>query len=243
MKTGFLRCFLFAPAALSFAAELPPELKELPASTFSKPVERTESGDERFAIAVGFKSPAPVDWTKYKDEEGGGYSVDPDAGNPLLANFLVDVKKDRAVALLEGKHFGTRKTYNHESCQVAWSEKGKYLIEMQSWKWHTSHAALHHLNADGSISARLNLLELASSELSKLLKEKHGIDAKSFDARYGTALSEPEVDDEGKATLHATAEVPKSTEDPSLSALIKFTAKPDGKGALEVRELVVTEEE
>lgn len=245
MKMGSLRrlavCLVMAPAAACFCQELPQELKGVAASQFCKPVQDTGSPDKRFAIAIGFKSPAPVDWTKYK-EEGGTYALDPEGNNPLLANFLVDVKKDRAIALLRGKHFGTRKTYNHESCQVAWSEKGGYLVEMQSWKWHTASGMLYRLDADGAVSSRLDLLALATGELAKRMQANHKVDAKGYDAKYASSLSEPAVDDTGRVTVHATAEVPKSADDPSLSVLITFTAKPDGKGGLEAAELVVKEE-
>jgi hypothetical protein len=220
-----------------FAQELPQELKGVAASKFCKPVEGTGSADGRLAIAVGFKSPEPVDWAKYKTELG--YDIDPD--NALLGNFLIDVRKDRALALLEGKHFGTRKTYNHESCGVAWSDKGNYLVEMQSWKWHTAHATLHHLAADGTVTSRLDLLKLAKGELSKVLQGKHKIDPAKINAGYASSLSEPEVDDEGHVALHATAEVPKSETDPSVSILIKFTARPDAKGVLQAEALEVKE--
>lgn len=229
-------------APLVMGNELPEELGNIPASRFCKPVEDTESPDGRFAIAVGFKSPEQVDWARYKAEEGD-YFIDTQNEPPLFANFLIDLKKDRAFAVLKGKHFGTRRTYNHESCQVAWSEKGGYLVEMQSWKWHTSSGMLYRLDASGAISSRLDLLELASKELARRMQDKHRVDPKDFDARYATSLSEPEISDAGKLTLQATAQVPKSDDTPSISLAITFVAKADERGELKAAELVVKEEE
>ncbi|MCW1923781.1 hypothetical protein OKA05_14535 [Luteolibacter arcticus] len=214
---------------------LPKDLTQLPASEFCKVVEGTTSKDGRFAIAVGLTTGKPVAWSDFK-EEGGSYSLDPEA--PGFANFVVDLKKDRATALVRGKHPGTRATYNHERCTVAWSEKAKHLVAMQSWKWHTAYAGVYALSAEGAVTASLDLLPVAQDQLRRILERDHGLKADAFKAKYAVALSDPAVTEEGRVTLTAWAEVPK-TDDPSVSISLRFTVRPNADGKLSVSDLKV----
>jgi hypothetical protein len=207
---------------------VPKELKEVPASNFCKVVDGTTSKDGHLAAAAGLLRPGPLDWSKFRQEDG---TFDFDDEDKELANFLVDLKKDRVVALLAGKHFGTRATYNHESYHVAWSDDGKYLVETQSWKWHTATASLHGLDGKGAIISSLDLLPLAEEQLRVAAEKEHKITRKKFDESYGISLSEVTVDSAGKVSFEAWADVPK-TDDPTVSMVMQFTAQADADGKL-----------
>lgn len=223
---------------------VPVELKDLPASGFCKIVAGGKSENARFAVAVGFPRPV-VDWSKYKDEDrekAGDYYIDTEK-EPGVANFLIDLKKDRAVAILQGEHFGTRSSYNHESYKITWSEKASHLVELQSWKWNTAHATLYVLDDQGGVTGCLDLLVLAQAQLAKALQRDHKVDAARFKERYAVSLADPEVNDAGHVSFHAWAEAPKSEVDPLLSLKMEFTARKDAGGKLVISELKVKEEE
>ena len=217
---------------VTFGAEplaVPKELKDVPASNFCKVVDETTSNDGRLAAAAGFLQPGPVDWEKFRQETG---SFDFDAGDKDLANFLVDLKEDRVVALLKGKHFGTRPTYNHESYHLAWSADGNYLAETQSWKWYTATAMLYGWDGTGAVASSLDLLPLAKEQLRVMAERDHKVTRQAFEEKFSVGLSDVVVDAEGKVSMEAWAEVPKSNEDPCVSMVIRFTAGVDAGGRL-----------
>ena len=216
---------------------VPPEaLKGVPASNFCKVVDGTTSKDGSTAVAVGFLRPGPVDWSKFRAESG---DYDLDGEDAELANFLVDLKKDRVVAVLRGKHFGTRATYNHERYQVAWSEDGKYLVETQSWKWHTAFATLYVLDGNRAVASSMDLLPVAKEQLRTILERDHKVARQKFEEAYSVSLSQTAVDAAGRVSLEAVAEVPKSDEEPTVSILLRFTAKLDDRGKLSAGDLEV----
>ncbi|RYD47418.1 MAG: hypothetical protein EOP83_28075 [Verrucomicrobiaceae bacterium] len=223
-----LACWFNCVASGGEPTAVPKELKDVPASNFCKVVSETTSKDGRLAVAAGFLRPGPIDWAKFREESGG---FDFDASDKELANFLVNLKADRVVAVLKGKHFGTRATYNHESYHLAWSDDGRYLVEMQSWKWHTATAWLHRLNADGEVVSSLDLQPLAKEQLRLLAEKDHKVPRQKFEKDYSVGLSEATVDAAGKVSVKAWAEVPK-TEDPSVSMVMRLTAQVDAEGKL-----------
>jgi hypothetical protein len=223
-----LACGLGGLACGAEPTVVPKELKDAPASNFCKVVNETTSKDGRLAAAAGLLRPGPLDWSKFRQEDG---TFDFDDEDKELANFLVDLKKDRVVAVLAGKHFGTRPTYNHESYHLAWSDDGKYLVETQSWKWFTATAMLYRLDGHGMVVSSLDLLPLAEEQLRVTAEKDHQITRKKFDESYGISLSEVTVDSAGKVSFEAWADVPK-TDDPTVSMVMQFTAQADADGKL-----------
>ena len=218
---------------------MPPTLAAIAASKFCKEVEDSASADGRFAIAVGYSKPEAVQWDKLKSDQG---SYDLDDKSPLLINVLIDRKKDRALAVLPLKHFGTRRSYNHESLVAAWSEKGSHLIAMQSWKWHTEAAVLYRLDGDGRVTSQLDLLPVAKEQLRQTLAKKDAEAAKVFDSKYAVDLSEPQVNDLGEVSLDAIAEVPKSEDAVPVSLKIRFKAAAGADGKFTVSDLKAEED-
>jgi len=206
---------------------VPKELAEVPASNFCKVVDGTASKDGRLAAAAGFLRPGPIDWAKFRAERG---YFDFDDEDKELANFLVDLKKDRVIAVLKGKHFGTRPAYNHESYHLAWSEDGKYLVETQSWKWHTATAMLYGLDGNGAIVSSMNLLPLVKEQLRVMAERDHKVARQRFEEKYSVSLSDVAVDEAGRVSVEAWAEVPKSDEDPTVSLVIRFLPRVDAGG-------------
>jgi hypothetical protein len=217
---------------------VPEQLKDVPASNFCKVVDGTTSKDGSTAVAVGFLRPEPVDWSKFR-REGGDYLLGGEEEDAEVADFVVDLKKDRVLAVLRGKHPGTLSTYNHERYQVAWSEGGKYLVETQSWKWHTAAATLYLFDDKGTVAAVMDLLPVAKEQLRIVSERDHKITRQKFEESYSVSLWENAVDATGRVTLDALAEVPKSEEAPAVSLLIRFTARTDDKGKLSAGELEV----
>ena len=196
------------------------------------------------ALAVGLNQAGRVDWSKFREESDVGDSYLLDAEDLALANFLVDLKKDRAVALLAGQHFGTKARYNHESYEAAWSPNSRFLVEVQSWKWHTASATLYALDGEGAVTGSIDLIPVATEQLRIVAGLDHKLSRQMFEERdYRVSLRQSAVDSTGRVTLHATAEVPISLEQPSVSLLIQFTAKAHGKGNLSVENLVVRDAE
>lgn len=236
-----LACWL---SSLTFGADsfaVPKELKDVSASNFCKVVDETTSKDGRLAAAVGFLEPGPVDWSQFRQEEIQSFNFDAD--DEGFANFLIDLKADRVVAVLKAKHFGTRATYNHESYRLAWSDDGKYLIETQSWKWHTATATLHRLDGNGAVISSLDLLPLAKEQLQMLAESEHKVPRQKFEEKYGVSLSDASVDSAGKVSAQAWADAGKSMEDPSVSMVMQFTARVDANGKLAPGDLVVKKTE
>lgn len=223
-----LACWFSCLASGAEPPAVPKELQEVPASNFCKVVDGTTSKNGRLAAAAGFLRPGPVDWAKFRKENG---SFDFDASDKDLANFLVDLKADRVVAVLKGKHFGTRATYNHESYHLAWSEDGKYLVETQSWKWFTATAMLYGLDHNGGVVSSMDLLPIAKEQLRVTAEKEHKVSRQKFEKDYGVGLSDAAFDATGKASVEAWAEVPK-LDDPSVSLLIGFAPRLGAGGKL-----------
>ena len=192
------------------------------------------------AVAVGLKQSGPVDWSRYEDKLLG-FTFD--AEDPALGNFLIDLNKDKAVDLLNGQHFGTRSSYNHERYQVAWSPNNRFLVEAQSWRWATLSATLYVLDGNGTITSSMDLLPVAEEQFRIVLERDHKVSRKKFEEQYGVSLWKQSVDSKGRVTLDGTADVAKSAEDPDVSLLIQFTAKTDDKGKLSVENLEVKEKD
>jgi hypothetical protein len=223
-----LGCLFACVASGAEPLVVPKELKDVPASNFCKVVEGTASKDGHLAAAVGLLRPGPLDWAKFRGDDG---NFDFDDQDKQLANFLVDLKKDRVVALLKGKHFGTRATYNHESYHLTWSDDGTYLTETQSWKWHTATAMLHRLDGNGVVVSSIDLLPLAKEQLRVMAEKDYKVPRQKFEESYGIAVSAAKVDSAGKVSFEARAEAPK-TADPSVSTVMQFTARTDADGKL-----------
>jgi len=190
------------------------------------------------AAAVGFLRPGAIDWAKLGDVNGD-YALPDEVED--IASFLVDLKKDRVLAVLRGKHYGTKATYNHERYRVAWSDDGRYLVESRSWKWHTESATLYALNGDGAVPSSMDLLPVAKEQLRIVAERDHKVARQKFEETYVVSLWKQEVDSTGQVTLEVVGEVPKSEEDPSVSLLIRFTVKADDKGRLSLETLKVEE--
>ena len=244
-----MKPFLFGFAALatsllaSCSAEpqqVPAALAGIPASKFCKEVDNSACEVGRLAIAVGYSQPEGVEWDKLKTEQG---DYDLDAESPLLINVLIDRKKDRALALLPLKHFGTQKDYNHEHFETAWSPKADYLIAMKSWKWETEAAVLCSLDAQGRVRAQLDLLPMAREQLIKVLTHKDPDSAKRFETKYAVQLYEPSVNEQGEVRMKAEAQIPKDMDATEVLIQIRFKAAPGPGGKLAVSDLKVEEEE
>jgi len=217
-------------SCLAFSAEpiaVPKELKDVPASNFCKVVEGTTSRDGQLAAAVGLLRPGPLDWAKFRQEDG---SFDFEEQEDGLANFLVDLRKDRVIAVLDAKHLCTRGTYNHESYHLAWSDDGKFLAETQSWKLGTFTGMLYHLDVHAVISS-MDLLPVAEEQLRVIAVKDHKVTRQRFDEHYAVTLSDVAVDSKGKVSMGVSAYVPKE-DDPSFSAVMQFTVQVDANGKL-----------
>ncbi|MEK7954197.1 hypothetical protein [Luteolibacter soli] len=236
--TGWITCLL-----CSCGANVSQKLPEAPASTFCKVVEDTTSPDGRMAVAVGLNQAEPVDWSRYAeryDDQSLGFSFEPE--ELALANFLVDLKKDRAVDFLVGNHFGTRAKYNHESYRVAWSEDSKYLIEVQSWRLGTASARLYLLDGK-AIASTMDLRPVVNEQLRIVAERNYKVTREKFEKSYEVTLWKQSVDSKGRVTLGAVADVFKSEDDPSVSIQLRFTAKAGKKGELSAENVEVMEKD
>lgn len=147
------------------------------------------------------------------------------------------------MALLDSQHFGTRATYNHERYEVVWSPNNRFFVESQSWKWYTASASLYLLDDNGAITSSMDLMPAVKEQLRRVAEQDHKVARKRFKEHYGVSLWKQAVDLNGHVTIGASAEVPKSDKDPSVSLLIQFTANAASKGKLSIEGLEVQEKE
>lgn len=204
-------------------------LKSIPASEFTKIIDNSTSPDKRFAVALGSKDGKKPEWAVERYEKDGGpngisYFLEP------CRNYLVDLKADRVTGILDATHFTTREGMNHESAGFTWSPDSRWLVETQSWKWHTATCTVHRLDADGRMSARLDFLKSAAGILDTWLREHAPQLTAEQRGSYAFYASIDSISNDGTLAAGISGEIPKSDDGPlvDLSVAGKLAEEKDG---------------
>jgi len=218
------------------------QLAKLPASEFTKIIENSYSPSKRLAVGVGSVSGSKPRWQKLGEEEGSFvWDDDSDPGN-----YLIDLKADRITGVLDASHIGTGHRYNHESAAFIWSEDGRWLVEVQSWKWHTSVCAVHRVTAEGMLGARFDFRALAEKiALEQLHKQAPKLPEEKR-KEYAVTIETPTLANDGTVTARIIAQHPKDEVSEFVRLLLAVKLQETHPGSLSAKvikaELVEEEE-
>lgn len=188
-------------------------LGKRPADTFSKIIDHSTSPNKRLAVAVGSKDGSAPVWYKHSHRGRAGvpevsFSMDGDGPNSA-ANYLLDIRHNRVVALLDGNYFGTRNQYNHVSYATFWSPDSRWFLELQQWRWATGTCTVHRMNSEGLPAERIDFIatarELVDQELRELLPKSTAEERKG----YAVTITVSGITSDGTLTARISAVTPK----------------------------------
>ena len=226
-----------APEAVPMKkANLEP-LAKLPASEFTKLVDQSRSPGQRLAVGVGSLDGSKPKWQKIPEEgEEGTFVFD---GDGDAANYLVDIEANRVTGVLDSCHIGTGKRYNHESGMFIWSPDGHWLMETQTWKWHTAVCTIHRVNAEGRLSGRLNFRAVAEQVAQQQLRKQFPKLSAKERAQYTVRIEVPTISPEGVVTAKIWSDIPKDEEAASLCLAVSTKIEQAKTGELSAKVLKV----
>ena len=206
------------------------QLARIPASRFTKVIENSTSPDKRLAVALGSKDGKKPDW-EGESYEGRGGAVVHSYILEDCRNYVIDLRADRVTGILDGTHFGTRIRHNHESHSTVWSPDSRWLVETQSWKWHTETCTVHRLDAGGGQVARLDFVKEAGEIVDAWLQEQFPKVTADQRGRYAVTISVERIGDDGRLIVGISAQIPKDTEAEYVNvfATAKVEQAEDGK--------------
>lgn len=251
MKTGFWACACLAGAiiiaitATQGHAQTEPEaskdprkerLGKRPADTFSKIIDHSTSPNKRLTVAVGSKDGSKPIWYKHNHRGRAGvpevsFSMDGDGPNSA-ANYLLDVRHNRVVAILDGNYFGTRNEYNHVSYAAFWSPDSRWFLECQDWRWATGPCTVHRISAEGIPVGRLDLLPTARKLVDQELRARAPRLTPQERNGYAIRITVSGITNEGVLTARISGEMPKGLDEKwvfvELSVSAKIEAGDDG---------------
>jgi len=197
------------------------QLAKLPASELTKIIENSYSPDKRFAVGVGSVDGSKPKWENLGEDEKG-FFVWGDDSDP--GNYLIDVKADRITGVLDASHIGTGPRYNHESAAFVWSEDGRWLTEVQSWKWHTAVCTVHRVTAEGMLGGRFDFRAWAEKIALEQLHKQAPKLPEAKRKEYAVTIETPTLANDGTVTAKIIAQHPKDevSEFVTLSVVVKL---------------------
>ncbi|MBI5547475.1 MAG: hypothetical protein HY901_26635 [Deltaproteobacteria bacterium] len=185
-------------------------------------IEGSRSPDGRYAIGWGFASPN-VDFGSFRQQDG---SFGTDLGAAELHNFIVDCRRNVAVAETPGTHPGDRKSYNHNSNDVTWSSNSKYLVQLNNSKWETGVGSVYSLDSNGKIAGPADLLAAARMATKELGQQHLSTDD------YAVSLTNVKVSDNGLVRCTLVGEIPRGE---GFQAEVLFKSTVDSRGKLSLK--------
>lgn len=211
------------------------QLTKLPASEFTKIIENSYSPDKRFAVGVGSVDCSKPKWQKLGEEEGS--FVWDDESDP--GNYLIDVKAGRITGVLDARHMGTGHRYNHESAAFIWSEDGRWLVEVQSWKWHTAVCTVHRVTAEGMLRARFDFRAWAEKIAREQLHKQAPTLPEAKRNEYAVTIETPTLASNGTVTARIIAQHPKDDVSEFVHLLLAVKLEETRSGSLSAKVLKV----
>jgi hypothetical protein len=186
-----------------------------------KLVAGTLSPDGRHALAW---APARKDfeWKDYRAEEStGDYWMD-GAEDGDVVNFIADLKTHRVAGKTPGVHFGTRRTYNHFECVMAWSPDSRAFIQLNNRKWDYAGCCIGRVT-DGKVTVVEDLGKVVEARAGEFLKKSGHAGYLKNSGEMAVYLSNPGIGDDGGGSIRVTFQVPKSEdEDAYAEVRVRF---------------------
>jgi len=94
----------------------------------------TASPDGRYAIALGLARDK-IDWEDFRDKELETGEKIYTAEEEDRLNYVVDLPHQRILGKTGCHYFGTKQSYNHRDCVVAWSPDSRTFVQVTNSKW------------------------------------------------------------------------------------------------------------
>lgn len=157
------------------------------------------SPDGRFAIALGFTH-EPVDWDALHDKETESYYTEDNEG---VRNYAVDLAQKKILGETGAAWAGTRRSYNHPECVVAWSPDSSFFAQLLANKWASDDFVAGKIVSGPKFAGAVNLLKPLSPKIYAFVK-------KPFDRETGGGLSfyNQKVTNDGAVEMEAAEYVP-----------------------------------
>jgi hypothetical protein len=187
-------------------------------------IQGTSSPDGRLALGLGLAQ-RPVRWQTLEpsvDDIFGRehYYVDSNEPNDLIRNYVIDLRTNKIIGETNCHYMGTRKRYNHRTCQTAWSSDNRFLIQFFQVKWGTMEATVSRIAKTGL--AVTDLIEPVRNCTYQFLSTRKDRAFRRFGAgRFAVSISCDKITDGGFITLQVFGEIPKSGEDDTTFTLIE----------------------
>ncbi|WP_395746368.1 hypothetical protein [Prosthecobacter sp.] len=186
------------------------------------------SRDGDYALAWGLKGKSV---TEGESDDDGRLSVDPD--DPDLMNYVVNLRTQKIVGAIQGRHFGDKTHYNHMTTETEWSGDSAFVAQICNAKWATMSAFVYQVQDDTAVSAGVDLI--APTTAAALKKLKGSAQLKKFKADdFAITLSEVRIALRGSSQVLQVGvygQVPKSGEDDSyFDCTVFFELSPGENG-------------
>lgn len=221
------------------------QLEKIAASEFTKIIDQSQSPNKRLAVGVGSLDGSKPVWEELFREEDGNIRNFMLSDTDACGNYLIDVQANRVTGVLDGIHFGTGKNYNHESSVIVWSDDGRWLIEVQSWKWQTAICTVHQVSVEGRLLGRFDLKKEAERIVSKQLLKQFPKLSPEKQNRYAVTISDPGISNDGTLTIKILADIPKDLEAQYMNLVVvaKLEQTKDGNLSAKVSKIELVKEE
>jgi hypothetical protein len=198
-----------------------------PAHDQYRVIDDTMSPNGPYALALGLAR-KNINWKsfyeKLQDDEAGDYLVDPDTNDKIIRNYVVDLKTANVLGMTGGRYFGTRSSYNTDSCDVVWSPDSGIFVQVIHWKWF-SYCRAGRISMETKLTGVVDLQNEAENFAYKFLADKkdaaflkhHRDFAITIESRqWGDGSPDSlKVDNGGLIELKLSGEIPKSVEENS----------------------------
>ena len=198
------------------AKDAPAEWKRI------KLVEQSLSPDGRYALAIT-PDKNEFNWNEFSMKSPRDFQITSEGVTPL--NFIAGLRTHTIVGRTLGEYFGTKQSYGHFACIMAWSPDSQYFIQLMTAKWTYDGCCIGRIN-EGKVDAMENLGEAAEKKAKQFLVAGKDRAYRRHKDKMEIALHAPQVGNDGIGSIDVVFQVPKSTEDDTLVEVsVRFRLK------------------
>ncbi|HMJ06440.1 MAG TPA: hypothetical protein VK474_09325 [Chthoniobacterales bacterium] len=175
-------------------------------------IQGSHSPDGRYALAIGLAR-KETDWDKFADEVNDTevFTIEP-RDMPELQNYVVDLDTHLILGETGCQYFGTRTSYNHSSCSVAWSPDSATFVQLVAEKWNYLECRAGRLTAGPTLAGIVNVGEFAEQSAFAFLRARKDRAYRKHGKELEIALDLGKVTDEGVINLSVGGHIRKSDE-------------------------------
>jgi sensor domain DACNV-containing protein len=187
-------------------------------------IQGTTSPDGRLALGLSLAQ-RPVRWQNLErsvDDVFGRehYYVDSNEPKDLIRNYVIDVRTNKIIGETNCHYMGTRKHYNHRTCETVWSPDNWFVVQFFQVKWGTMEATVSRID-NTSLAATDLVGPVRNCTYEFLSRRKDRAFRRFGHRRFAVSISCDKITDGGFITLQVFGEIPKSGEDDSTFNLIE----------------------